>query len=527
VVDYNPFLLAGNSLLFTLFGASDSLARLLPALFGTLLAMSPLFFRRHLGRMGALAAGAYLSISPTALVSARQLDGTMVSAAGTMIFLGGIVRFFESGRPRWLTVAGVSLGLAVAGGAAVYGLVVPLGLAWVLRSQLRSKGDGVGVVSGLSELGRHGARLGVSFGAAVLVFATGLGWNLPGIGAVGDHLASWMSRFGPDPAASASPLLLLAAYELLGTVFGIGGVVWGALEDREPALLMGTWVGFGVAALALMPGRSPTDLIWVVLPLALLTGTAVQAVLRDAWRSNRALHLAYGAIVLVFWANVYLMLARYGAHGDRADLALAAIGVALQGLLGLSFGLVLGAGSTGRTFTAATGGALLAVTLAAGWGVAYGQPADPREALWGRSTASETRELVQTLEDLSWQRTGMPTTLPFAFEAPEDSVLAWTLRDFGQARRVDWLEDLAGDEAAPIIVTMGRDLEPRGAEGQAYTGQDFPLSRTWSPRDLACRVRVLDCSTGVRWFLFRDRVPRPEPDQWVTLWRAGDVAHSD
>ena len=41
---YSPFLLTMNSLLFVLCGASDSLARLVPALFGVLLALVPSLF---------------------------------------------------------------------------------------------------------------------------------------------------------------------------------------------------------------------------------------------------------------------------------------------------------------------------------------------------------------------------------------------------------------------------------------------------------------------------------------------------
>lgn len=527
LVDYNPFLLAGNGLLFMLFGASDALARLWPALFGTLLALAPVLFRRPLGRVGALAAGAYLAISPTGLVAARQLEGTSVAAAGAMISLGGLLHFFDSGRRRWLTVAGASLGLAVASGAAVYGLLVPLGVAWLVMSRLRSEGDTVLVHGHLRELRLHAGHLALSFVAGVLACATGMGWNLSGVGAVGDHLAGWIGRFGSESAASASPLLLLGAYELLATAVGLGGVVWGVLEDRVPALLLGTWAGLGVLTLALMPGRAPTDLLWVVVPMALLTGMGVEAMAGGRWDSGGALRLAYAGIVLVLWSHVYLMLARYAAYGDRADLALASIGVVLQGLLALSFVLVLGTDATLRTSGAATTVALLGFTLAAAWGAAYGHPGDPREALRGRSTATSLADLVETLEDLSWRETGMPTSLAFTFEAPEDSVVAWYLRDFDEARRVDWLGDLTADEVEQVVVTLGQDNEPpTGGDGE-YAGQDFPLSRGWAPRELTCRLRPLDCREGVSWFLLRDRVPRAETDRWVTLWGAGDFAYSD
>ncbi|MBS3785000.1 MAG: hypothetical protein KGY78_11210, partial [Anaerolineae bacterium] len=56
LTDYNPFLLACNSLLFAIFGASDTVARLWPALSGALLVLTPQLGRRSLGRVGALVA---------------------------------------------------------------------------------------------------------------------------------------------------------------------------------------------------------------------------------------------------------------------------------------------------------------------------------------------------------------------------------------------------------------------------------------------------------------------------------------
>jgi len=220
----------------------------------------------------------------------------------------------------------------------------------------------------------------------------------------------------------------------------------------------------------------------------------------------------------------YLMLGRYAALGDRADLALAVIAVVVQVLLGLSFGLALGSAGALRTAAAATGVALLALTLSAGWGVAYEHPADPREALLREPTAMGVRDLVQTLHDLSWEQTGMPTTLEFVFEAPGDSVLAWYLRGFEMAQRVDQLGDVNRDDIGMIVATGGRD-EPVSAPVDAeYTGQDFALHRQWTPRALGCRFWDSGCNVAFGWFLFRDAPPLPEAVERATLWRHVDVA---
>ncbi|TET51854.1 MAG: hypothetical protein E3J64_06110, partial [Anaerolineales bacterium] len=127
---YSPLLFSANALLFWLFGASDSVARLLPALAGAALALTPVLMRKRLGRVGTLAAGCYLAISPTALFASRQVDGLMIAALGAMLLVGGLIRFSESRDRRWFLLGAAGLAVTVASSPSSYGLLVGIGLAW-------------------------------------------------------------------------------------------------------------------------------------------------------------------------------------------------------------------------------------------------------------------------------------------------------------------------------------------------------------------------------------------------------------
>jgi hypothetical protein len=214
------------------------------------------------------------------------------------------------------------------------------------------------------------------------------------------------------------------------------------------------------------------------------------------------------------------MLARYARFGAQADLALALVTVLLQGLVGLSLALVVGWEATFRTAAWGTGMALLALALRTGWGVAYRRPADPREALLREPTPVNVRDLVETLEGISWHETGLATTLDLTIEAPPDSVVAWYLRDFDQALRVDHLAELPDDQVTPVVVTVGRDRPIVLSSGGLYTGQDFPIRRQWAPGPLSCRFWEPRCKPAYAWFLFREGLPLPEADDWATVWRA-------
>ena len=517
---YSPALLAANALLFALCGASDALARFWPALSGGVLALTPVLLRERLGRAGALAAGVYLALSPTVVFASRQLDGAIVAVAGTMATLGGLAGFFDTGKRVWLAVAAGGLALAVTSSPSAYGLLLALGLAWLLLAW-------VWPAEGLRQAGE---RLRPHLGYALAVFllvglalATGLGWNLGGLGAVGDLLAAWLARFSPVLNPVASPLALLAIYEPLALFSGVGGLVWAIRRGHRLGVLLGLWAGLGGLLLALMPGRAVSDVLWVLLPLAMLAGVAVAALVRDVREQGGWLGEGlYGLVVVILWAHLYLALARYTVYGSSADLALALLTVALQILLALMFALALRVDAALRAVGVGTLVMLLAVTLASAWGGAYVHPADPRELLAHEPAAIEVRDLVQTLRDLSWRKTGAPTTQPFTFEAAPDSALAWYLRDFSAARRVEELD--LEEEPAPVVVTTRRELAADLPEGVDYVGQGFALRRSWDPHQVGCAEGwPPQCITGVRWLLYRNTPTPPVIDEWAVLWLRRDV----
>lgn len=513
--NYSPALLAANALLFFLGGGSDVQARLYPALLGATLAFAPFLLRGRIGRVGALAAGLYLALSPTALLASRQLDGAVVAAVGGMACLSGVLQFWDTGRRSWLTLAAGGLALALVSSSSAYGLLLAMGLSWLLTSWAWSDGG----VRRLGELLRpHLIHLLAVFLLSGLALATGLGWNPAGLGAAGDLLRSWLARFGPAPNPAPSPLLLLAVYEPLALLFGVVGLVWTVRRGRRFHTLLGVWAGLGALLLALMPGRAPLDVMWVLLPLALLGGAAVQWLAQGLQGRGRWLSEGlYVPVVVILWIHFYLMLGRYVIYATPAHLALAFLTLALQVLLAMVFALALHIDTALRGVAVGTGVALLAVTLSAGWGSAHVRSADPRELLVREPAAIEVRDLVQTLRDLSWRRTGVPTTLEFTLEAAPDSVLAWYLRDFSAARRVEHID---ADELGPVLVTARRDLALADVlEGVAYVGQDFPLRRRWDPAEVACTWgRPPRCENLLKWLLFRDTPAYPAPDQSAALW---------
>ncbi|MBN1979306.1 MAG: hypothetical protein JW918_18065 [Anaerolineae bacterium] len=532
---YSPFLFAANALLFALCGASDALARLWPVLFGSAFVLTPLLFRQRVGRVGALAAGLYLAISPMALFASRQLDGAVMVALGGAVFFGGSLRFVEAGSKTWLILAAVGLALAVTSGPSAAGMLLSLGLACL--------GFGwswpVARVRWLWACVRpHFGHVSAAFLVAFIALATGLGWNLHGVGAAGDMLSAWLSRFG---VASLLPIVTLAVYEPLALLASLIGLVWFVwrkgrfFQKRRFGLLLGLWIGVALLLLSIASPQVPARAVWVVLPLALLGGISVEAVAQNwrvfkRWRGE----WIYACIILVLWVYLYLRFASYGWQSSRAPLdlvvgiiafvlpllllVLAAIGFAVfSGDDREAVSEIVGGAKVVLWGTAVgVGGALLLATFSIGWGCAHVRPADPRELLVYDPTADEVHDLVQTLRDISWRETGLPMALGLAYEAPANSVLTWYLRDFDAARRVDDLRGLEPWELS-VVVTLHRDWPSELPEGVSLAGRDFALSRSWSPRKLGCALEWPPCNESMEWLFYRAPKFTPRDDHWLVL----------
>jgi len=513
--DYSPLLFAANAALFFLCGASDAAARLWPALLGGALALAPALLRRRVGRVGALIAGLYLAVSPTALFASRQLDGAAPAILGVMLFLGGLLRFSDSAeRPSWLTLSALGLALAVTAGASAYGLLLTLGLAWL---GVAWAWPDEGAIYLWQSLRPHLGRTLSVFFCAVLVFSTGLAWNPGGLEAVGGLISAWFARFKPTLNPVASPFAILAVYEPLALFLGLAGLVWVVRANQRFGILTGLWAGLSVLLLTLMPGRAPTDALWIVAPLALLVGIVSERLV-SSFRARRAAasEWLYVALSLLLWSYCYLRAAHYAAEGDPLELSLALLALVLQALMAATLALGLDSVTAAlRASVLGLGILFLAATLSAGWGSVYVRPSDARELLVRNPTAAGARDLAQTLRDLSWRRTGTPTTLPFTFEAEADSALAWYLRDFSAARRVDHSAELNAE--AEMVLVAPREWTPE--TDMRYVGQTFALQRSQDLSSVRCLWgRPLRCKTLFEWLLFRRAPAAHAADRQVVLW---------
>ena len=126
-VSYSPLLFLGNVFTFFLLGASNALARWVPALSGTLLVVLPYFLRHRLGRSGALVASILLALSPSALFFSRHLGGPIVVAACVLAILVGFFSYLDSKQPKYAYLTAVALALSLSTAPLIYTFILIVG----------------------------------------------------------------------------------------------------------------------------------------------------------------------------------------------------------------------------------------------------------------------------------------------------------------------------------------------------------------------------------------------------------------
>lgn len=116
---HGPLLFEVNALLYAVFGANDFTARIYPAVLGILLVLSPLLFRRWLGKETALIASILLLISPITLYYNRYIRHDTPVLFYSVVLLWSIMMYLEEQVPqrkrnRYLYVTVISLMLCFA-----------------------------------------------------------------------------------------------------------------------------------------------------------------------------------------------------------------------------------------------------------------------------------------------------------------------------------------------------------------------------------------------------------------------------
>jgi hypothetical protein len=483
-----------TSLLFSLLGTGDAIARFWPVVFGLALVALPVLWRDRLGDKAVLVLALILAIDPGMVALSRLSSGRMIAISAALIALTA----WRLHRPH---AAGVMAAVAaLASGTLVFGILAGL-LTWlVLRPKLNFD---------------RGALRTAGLAALVTLVAGGtLLFTMPqGLGGLGLSLQGFVAS--AQPAASiATVLFALLGYGLPLLIFG-GAAAIGAWQRNDlEGKLLSLFAVFALALVLIHPGRQVADLAWVLLPLAVLSAQQISRFLHAPQQEPAA---AYGGLGLLLLLSTFFVftLAR---TADEAQLILPITGGTLPWIApGLWVGLfvLLVAGvvvvliALGWSVTASKQAlvwtsALLFATFLLSASSRFMYAAPLANDFWSPGPAAGSLQLMQkTLNDISFWQQGQGNSVAVDLRR-ESAALQWALRD---------LPAFEATGTPSLAVTSG---EAQPQEFASYRGQSFALSSQpawagWPPNYFA-------------WLLFRKA---PVQTEQVILWVSPDIFLDD
>ncbi len=239
-VYHGPLLYYVTAGMFALFGDSDLVARIVPALLGSLMVLLvwPIYRLGYLGRRGALIAAFFLAISPDMVYFSRFLRNDIFIAFFSLLIVVALLYYFEYGQRRYVLVAALAAGL---GGCSKENMPIILLIfgvfllaAVVLKWVHLKKGWWVDFILGIAVMGAVGSLFYSSFGAHPEVLWTGAFQAI-------EHWTTMSSqqRLGGPPYFYVLLFLLyevpIALLALVGTMqaFVCGAFLWRQRRQRQ------------------------------------------------------------------------------------------------------------------------------------------------------------------------------------------------------------------------------------------------------------------------------------------------------
>ncbi len=298
-----------TSLLFFVFGPISSfIARLVPAVLGSLLVLIPFGFRRTIGRTPALIMAFALVLDPGLLSISRQIGSPVLALAG--VWLG--VSLGGAGLP---ILAGVLLGLALLGGSSFWLGAISLLAAWLIARQWirdaldlpASGGQGDGPVQiqpapvNFKVLGASCVVTILAVGSMFFIYPSGLSGIFESLRS---FFTGWVSSTGVSPSMLLVTLLI---YQPFALVFGLWGMVRGWRDQNPIDRSLSVAAGLSLFVLLIYPSRQIADLGWVLIPL---WGLAAREFSRhlSAARSERLPAAGQALLAIIMGAFTWLNL---------------------------------------------------------------------------------------------------------------------------------------------------------------------------------------------------------------------------
>jgi hypothetical protein len=500
-----------TALTFYILQASNFAARLIPALAGSALVFTPLFFLDRLGNKAMLVLSFALALEP-GLLALSRLAGSPILAITAVMFAWGLWR---TGKIR---AAGVLAGVALLSGPALWPGLIGLGAAYAfIRGFASAEANAEAapelasdqpqatplrqnlLLAGAFALGTY-----LALGSFFLLAPGGLSG---GMLSIPGYFGQWLD-FTDVPGSRLLAALVL--YQPLALILASAALIRGLPQRDRSTSALAFWLVLALVLALANPSRQVADLAWALIPLWALAALEISRHLNPiqdgVWETLGMTGLTLG---FLFFAGLnFYSIALVDTDPVRIQLHWGVLFGALV-LLGLSIALVAFGWSKETSLQGSLWGALivgvlytLAVAMAAGGLRTY-----RTVEMWptGTQTAQADALLGQMKDTARW-KTGVDQALDVTAAGLDSPALRWLLRDW----HVTFSDvTLSGNPSLAIVSDQlsSPDLES-AYRGQAFFWRAYP---SWNQ---------LGLSDWLRWIALHEL---PQGQENIILWTRNDI----
>lgn len=504
-----------TALLVPIFGSSDAVMRLVPALFGWAVVALPWLLREKIGRVGALLATVLTAVSPILAAGSRTADGSSIALFATGLLAVAYLRHEEGEKWGWAAAAALGLGL---GSAPLFYTLLAGGIVAVfvhVRFMNYLAGANNGRFWKIPITRWHILVTAVTFFATSTLFLL----YPPGLGSAANILAKWLGQFAAVPAIGqiAEPFMAIIRYDVLLFVLGIPAMIYLTAKLDENAMWQGALVYWLVTIIVLMALQGSTLANTQAFALVgyWLVGVMVHALWQDRLDSF-SLVLAGGFTFL--GVAIFVNVSRYLRLVTSQPTQLTPLWTAVV-LLTLALATLFYLFSFSET--AVYQSIILSLTalfVLFGWGTAWWlghNSNDPRERLVTEGTDEDVRLFASFMDTLSYQvaRHSKDVAVLSTVDSP---VLRWYLRDMAQVTFANGVPFLA-DTAVLITPSSQNSGLPVGTD---YIGTAFDLIQS-CPNGTAVSSQIM--IDTLKWWFFQEAPSCGDPSG-IIVWLRADLA---
>ncbi|HEY3202175.1 MAG TPA: flippase activity-associated protein Agl23 [Thermoanaerobaculia bacterium] len=529
---HGPFLYYVNALVYKIFGATNTTARLMPAIFGLILIGFAWPLRRWIGKEAAFAYAIFVLTSGHFSYFSRFIREDLYSLVFTLGTILAFQRFLETDLARWLTISATSFALAGVTKENAYMtgiLFVAYGLWRLLARAIATKPHMRSLAAGIRDSAKWAqSRLipilsaGILFMVIWVTLYTSFG-KYPGDWlAIPKAVKYWMGQHTiariPGPWWYYIPQL--AYYE---TAIGIAACAALLRADfrRDPLVRAALSTGATVIVYWLLGLVVPS---LPALPLRGVALVAAAALAVSIWRSRGSPSpLPLFIQFIAFWGIGSLLIYAWArekvpwltVHPLLPITILGAIGAASLWETRGSIGSRVALGAIGFLLVVNTGGMILA-------NFRYGAHDKEREPKHAEMLAyvQTTRDLIRALEVIPQAKTRVAPGQNVITVAGEAGwPLTWYLRD----TPTSWASRIE-NASTPVIVA---DWDPEGTlEKQLaskYDAKRVPIRAWWFPETQREGEKIRPTAGDfLHWWLFHE-IWSPIGSQDATIYVRKDL----